>query len=284
MKENDQKIVDRVHDYEFEMLCKLDDVCRKYDITYYLEAGTLIGAVRHKDFIPWDDDIDIYFKRKDLKKLIAHKDELYPYILHVPNANEGFFWDFTARLMDYRVNLKKDDEEAKFYNNTNCQKLFMDLFIMDSYPGGFRGKLQVFELKLLYVLAMSRRYKMKYDAPNNPIARFALFLLIRFGRLIPFKSIFSMYDRISRRYNKTKGCKELILSNVSATFMSDSIYKKKFYRTRAELPVRGRNFFVPGDYDGSLRSYYGDYMQLPPEDKRFPDHIDSIGDVAFLDE
>ncbi len=93
-----------------------------------------------------------------------------------------------------------------------------------------------------------------------------------------------MYDRISRRYNKTKGCKELILSNVSATFISDSIYKKKFYRTRAELPVRGRNFFVPGDYDGSLRSYYGDYMQLPPEDKRFPDHIDSIGDVAFLDE
>ncbi len=281
MKERDQKIVDELHKYEFEMLCKLDDICRKYNITYYLEAGTLIGAVRHKDFVPWDDDIDIYFKRKDFEKFLQHEDEMAPYKLHVPKPEDGYFWDYTARMMDERVTLKKDDREARFYDHTHCQYLFIDLFVMDNFPGGLLGKLQVFELKLLYVLATSKRYKLTYDVPSNPIARFGVFVISRIGIFIPLRKLFSWYERISQRYKGSRKCKYYLLSNVSATYMSNSIYKKDWYKTRTELPVRGRNFYVPGDYDASLTSYYGDYMQLPPEKDRFPDHIDFFGDVTF---
>ena len=71
---------------------------------------------------------------------------------------------------------------------------------------------------------------------------------------------------------------------MAATYIDKSIYKKKWYKTRTELPVRGRNFYVPGEYQESLRSYYGDYMQLPPEEMRYPDHVESFDDVVFLDD
>ena len=284
MTEQEQKIVDKVHDYQFEMMCKLDDVCRRHDITYYLEGGTLIGAARHKDFVPWDDDIDIYIKRKDFEKLLKYKDELEPYFIHVPNPDDNSFWDFTSRIMYDRVLFKKNDAEARFYNHIHCQYLFFDFFIMDNFPGGLRGKLQVFELKLLYVLATSKRYKLKYWPPKNPISRLAVFILCRLGMYIPLEWLFKRYDKVSRRYNKKKNCEDFILSNASASFLADCIYKKKWYKTRTELPVRGRNFFVPGEYDESLRNYYGDYMQLPPEESRYPEHIENFEDVAFLNE
>ena len=282
MTEQEQKIVDRVHDYEFEMMCKLDDVCRRHNITFYLEGGTLIGAARHKDFVPWDDDIDIYIKRKDFEKLLKYKDELEPYFIHIPNPSDNGFWDFTSRIMYDKVLFKKNDAEAKFYNHIHCQYLFFDFFIMDNYPGGLRGKLQIFELKLLYVLATSRRYKLRYKKPDGVLSRVALAVLCRLGKFFPFPWIFKRYDKVSKRYNKTKGCKDFILSNAAVTFLSDCIYKKKWYKTRTELPVRGRNFFVPGEYDESLRNYYGDYMQLPPEEMRYPDHV-NFDDVQFPD-
>ncbi|MBO5609707.1 MAG: LicD family protein [Eubacterium sp.] len=281
MNEHQQRVVDKIHDYEYEMMCKFDDVCRKYDITYYLEGGTLIGAARHKDFVPWDDDIDIYIKRADFEKLLEHKYEFEPYFIHVPNGDENCFWDFTSRIMYDKVLFKKNDKEAMFYKHIHCQYLFFDFFIMDNFPGGFRGKLMVFKLKMLYALAMSRRYKLQYDKPKNPIARFGISAIAHIGMFFPMKHLYKTYDKISKRYNKKDNCEDYILSNASASFLSDCIYKKEWYKTRAELPIRDRKFFVPGDYDSSLRHYYGDYMQLPPEEDRMPIHVDEFDDVMF---
>lgn len=282
MTEKEQRIVDKIHDKEFEMLCKLDEACRKYNITYYLEAGTLIGAVRHHDFVPWDDDIDIYFKRKDFEKFLQHSDDLAPYFINVPKPEDGYFWDFTARVINPNVTLKKDGREARFYNHTNCQHLFIDLFVMDSHPGGLKGKLQKLELILIYILSMSRRYKMKFDAPSNPIVRFGMFVLSRMGKLMSFKWLFKRYDKVSRKYNgRGNSCEYYLLTNAAATFIPSSVYRKEWYKTRTELPVRDKKFYVPGNYKESLRNYYGDFMQLPPEEDRFPDHIKSINEVII---
>jgi len=281
MTEKEQRIVDRIHDKEFEMLCKLDEVCRKNNITYFLEAGTLIGAVRHKDFIPWDDDIDIYFKRKDFEKFLKLADELKPYRLHVPKAEDGYFWDYTSRIMNDNVWLKKNDKEAKFYDHNNCQHLFIDLFVMDKHPGGLKGKIQIAELDLLYVLAMSKRYKRKFDAPSNPVVRFGMFMISRIGCLFSLKTLYKRYEKVSRRYNNKSNCEYYLLTNAAATFLSSSVYRREWYKTRTELPVRDKKLFVPGDYDKSLRNYYGDYMQFPPEKDRFPDHIKHIDDVVI---
>ena len=282
MTEREQKIVDKIHEYEFEMLCKFDDVCRAHNITYFIDGGTLIGAVRHKDFVPWDDDIDIYIKRKDYEKLLQYRDELEPYFIHVPNPDDTSFWDFTDRLMDKRIKFKKDDKEARFYNHIHCQYLFFDLFIMDNMPNGwFSRKKHIFILKLLYVFATSRRYKMKYLPPKNPINKLAVTILCRIGMYIPLQKIFKWYNKEAQKYNKDKLCTSYLLSNASAFFISRCVYKKEWYRTKTELPIRGRNFYVPGKYDETLRNYYGDYMQLPPEEERYPEHIELFDDVMI---
>ena len=80
--------------------------------------------------------------------------------------------------------------------------VLFDFFIMDNFPGGFRGKLMVFKLKMLYALAMSRRYKLQYDKPKNPIARFGISAIAHIGMFFPMKHLYKTYDKISKRYNK----------------------------------------------------------------------------------
>ena len=116
----DQEIMNKIHDHGYQMLCKFDDVCRKNDIDYYLLYGTLLGAVRHHDFIPWDDDIDVCLTRENFERLLDHKEEFSPYFIHVPSEEDGFFWDYTARVMDDSVLLKKDSVETEFYHHMNC--------------------------------------------------------------------------------------------------------------------------------------------------------------------
>lgn len=281
MTEEQQKILEKIHDQEFKMLCKLDEVCRKHNIDYFLEAGTLIGAVRHKDFVPWDDDIDIYLKRQDFKKLMKYKEELAPYYINIPSSKDGYFWDFTARMINEDVSFKKDDKEAAFYKHMDCHYMFVDLFVMDTLGPGFKGRLQILEMKILYGLAMSRRYKIDYSDYDSFVSKAETFVLSSVGKLFSMKWIFKQYEKLARKYNKKGGSDNYLLSYAAATFLSDCVYKKKWYESTAELPVRDRKFLVPGDYDSSLRNYYGDYMQLPPEDKRVPDHVDSFDVVTF---
>lgn len=88
---SEQEIMKKLHDKSYEMLCRFDDICRKHGIKYCLVHGTLLGAVRHKDFIPWDDDIDIYISRENYNKLLEFRDEFKPYYIHEPNPEDRSF-------------------------------------------------------------------------------------------------------------------------------------------------------------------------------------------------
>ena len=70
MDEKTAKYMEKIHDANFDMLCEVDRICRKYDIKYYLHGGTFLGAVRHRDFIPWDDDVDIGFVRAEYERFL----------------------------------------------------------------------------------------------------------------------------------------------------------------------------------------------------------------------
>ena len=275
----EQAILDKVHDYHYDMLCKFDDVCRKHNIKYYLYYGSLIGMARHKDFIPWDDDVDIVITRKNLKKLVKYQDELSPFFVHTPSADEGFFFDFTSRIINPMVKLKKDDDETEYYNGMNCQNLFIDLFTLDSFPGGIKGKILLFRLKILYIFAMSRRYSKDYEAPKSIIARAGISLLRAIGKIVPLSVIFKRYNKLAKSYNG-KNCKFGFLSNAAIYFLDD-ITQKEWFRETDELPIRERMFPVPYAYDEIMRSIYGDYMQFPPEEDRKPVHIKNFDDIDF---
>ena len=119
--------LERIHELLFEMLVAIDELCEKHSITYFLDSGTLLGAVREKDFIPWDDDADISMKREDYEKFLAVANELpKPYRLVTPECYGGYFFDFTPRILNMDEPLREQIEmefPVRFLCKDDCRGL-----------------------------------------------------------------------------------------------------------------------------------------------------------------
>ena len=119
----------------FEMWEMFNDICKKNNITYYFAYGSAIGAVREHDFIPWDDDIDIWISRSQYELLrTVLNQQLDPRFKFVePNDYAPYIFDMIPHLIDTEVSRHKATEEDKIYNNLN-DKLTMDFYILDVAP------------------------------------------------------------------------------------------------------------------------------------------------------
>ena len=145
MKENDY--LNAVHDVSYRLLCSIEDFCKKKDIHYFLHGGTLLGAVRHKDFIPWDDDVDIVMPRASFEKFLRCAGEGLPQglMLDLPSKRSHYV-DFIPRIVDVKHPVNMGDKQ--YY-------VAADIFTADpvsKHPG-----LHLFTLKLIIGLAIGHR-------------------------------------------------------------------------------------------------------------------------------
>ena len=126
-----------VHQANLKMLKEIDRICRKYEIQYMLDAGTLLGAVRHKGFIPWDDDADVVFTRENYEQFARVVRKELPEgmeFLEPRQLGDGeAFYDFTPRLLYLNSQTHEDEEEMRFYGG-KLNHLWVDLFIQDTLP------------------------------------------------------------------------------------------------------------------------------------------------------
>lgn len=282
MTDGEQKTVDRIHDYLYELLCEFDKICRKYQITYFLDAGTLIGAVRHHDFVPWDDDADIYMETEDYRKFLKHADELPDrYTLHVPSPEDKAFWDFTPHISDKRISMNQNAVRSEYDGTGKKVYYLLDIFTLENTFEGSRGAFQRFELKMLYGMTMAWRPKIYYG-DYTLMQKAEVVILRNLGKLFSRKWIFRRYDRVSRRFSGYHRSDILYLSNAAASFLDQCIFRKEWYRSTTPVRIRNHTFPAAAGYDASLRKYYGDYMQLPPEENRVPGHLRDLGDITFL--
>ncbi|MBP5609252.1 MAG: LicD family protein [Lachnospiraceae bacterium] len=262
-----------IHEINYEILCEIDRVCEKNGIRYYLLAGTLLGALRHSDFIPWDDDVDIVFARDDYERFL----EVFPKEteredLKIVNYRDyPEFFDFISRLVDESVTIHNLKADRDYYNGRYSHP-GADLFVFDNVSSHFR--LQLFVLQIIYALAMGHRQYVDYDKYSG-IQKVGAYILPAIGKMIPFKKLAAMYEYVSSIGRHNSGGWFISNDQQKKPYWG-SIYPKKWFKRRVAGKIRGKDFPCPQGAKQELRMIYGDYMALPPEDKRYPEHFISM--------
>lgn len=258
--------VDELKQIQLDILLAFDKFCVENDIKYSLAAGSLIGAIRHKGFIPWDDDIDVYVMRKDYKKLVGIFPEKYigKYTLITMERNKK--WN--------RAYGKLCDDRTVYCEDANGISMEMgvaiDVFPIDDVPDDFaewtkynkRRKL----LRNMYTLKFIRINKGRSLVKN-------LFAIVSKVVLFPFS--FKLLARIMNWYSQIhngKGYKH-VYENCPGVYNTKNAWLKKDFAQVYYTEFEGCQVKIMVGYDDYLRTIYGDYMKLPPEEKRVSHHI-----------
>ncbi len=235
------------------MLCEFDRVCKVLKIPYFLFAGTLLGAVRHKGFIPWDDDLDIIMRREDYTRFL---DEA-PGVID----QEHFFLqrEFSDHWPMFFSKLRLNETTCleKYYpkDPLSHQGVYIDIFPCDNAYAGKLGRLlQFFCSKVVIAKGL---YAKGYIT-DSKLKK----LFMGICRLLP-KSIFHRIVRGPR------DCGDYVHSFLGgASKFSKSVYPVACFEETAQALFEAGRFPIPGQYDTLLKILYGDYMKLPSEEER----------------
>ena len=273
----DKENLKKAQDISLKILLEVDRICRENGIKYLMDSGTLLGAVRHKGFIPWDDDIDIAMTRENFERFkktapseLPHEMEL---ILPDEYRNGKAFYDFTPRIIYLKSRRHSDSDEMRFYDG-KLNHLWVDIFILDNISdSAVKDKLTRFKQKVIYGFAMPKRYKLDMSKYKG-IDRLKVSVLAAMGRCIDMRSIFKKQEALSIKYNSLK-TRSMYYSNYQPDYLHDTV-KREWSEEITELSFEGHMLMAPAGYDEVLKEIYGDYMQLPPIESRVPSHSDDI--------
>lgn len=260
--------LEQVQEIEFGVLKYIKEVCEVNGIQYYLAYGTLIGAARHRGFIPWDDDIDIMMPREDYHKLLLILEKKpHPFYKIISVDTDKRFQVPLAKMVDSRTILKQN------YDLIEPVPLgvYVDIFLLDGAGDDYNLALKHYDQAFkLY------RYWKKSRLKIFPSSMSKIKGLLRWIKNFPFIVRGSRYFmKQLTRHNTTFSYDE---SKYLATFETGSsdarkcIWEYSVFEPGTFLEFNDVYFQVPKDYDTVLKSEYGDYMVLPPEEKRVSHH------------
>ena len=242
---------------QLNILIKVDQFCREKNLRYSLGGGTLLGAVRHKGFIPWDDDIDIMMPRPDYDKFV--------------HSFNGYDEDLTCEA--YELNKNFMQLFAKVYNNKTFLKevslqnplgIFIDVFPIDGFANNKEAvynhvKTITFLRKLIQIKNLDNRLRWK-----RIIAKSLLFFV---PTPLLQKKIQSQIQKYSFEKSNYAGA-------TCGRYGVKECYPRHIFENYTTLPFEDKTFNVIKDYDYYLKGHYDDYMQLPPIKDRVKSHTE----------
>lgn len=261
MTQTSDQLQQQIWAAEQEILDVIHQVCTAHGLRYSLAYGTLIGAVRHKGFIPWDDDIDIMMPREDYEKLLAVWDQSAPkgYILQNTRTDSDFTQNFTKIRKDHTTFLQGEEERTKQYH----KGIFVDIFPGDRVPSGKIGR------KIQYIAcAVNLLYSRGHTSGSGGmIGKVERFLL-----KVPKEKYLVRRERAEKRIRSWNGNEALLYVFPNTIGCSRKIYPANLFEDMKTIEFNGKQYMCVADADTILRIEYGDYMQLPPEEERVWKH------------
>lgn len=261
----------KLWDIQLEILDVINQVCSENDLHYSLYAGSLLGAVRHHGFIPWDDDLDICMPREDYERFLnVWKDEEHPgYILQNKRNTPSFTQSFTKIRKDHTTFLQFDWEKGRYHTG-----IFVDIFPIDRMPVSSVEK-RLFQWQCLRYQLYTREF---IPPKASPVVKAVSSFFLKSASKEKRQKYLHNFEKKLLSLSGRKDLPEVAIES-TATFNKE--LPSDLTDSYVRLPFEGKNYQCFAKWDEYLTLKYGNYMQLPPESERVWKHNHLIMDFNF---
>lgn len=250
---------------EYELLKQFDAYCKRHGLTYCLCGGTLLGAVRHKGFIPWDDDVDLMMPRKDYERLRdLSRGEAVSDCLRVCYPGDagypyGFMKAVDTRTVVYERNITRDEQRTG---------LALDIFPLDRmYVSPWKNRLLLARVKFWIQVGKvgAGMVRAEKDSLKKRLRNLVMLLLRPVAACVPYEKAMARVDRIAAG---RRTLAPYILGNLGWPNQWKDMFPKEVFDIYVDLDFVADKFPCPAGYDAYLKQLYGDYMRIPKEGER----------------
>lgn len=249
-----------------DLLVEMDRICKKYNIPYYANSGTLLGAIRHKGIIPWDDDIDIMMYRSDYEKFckIAEKECTYPYFLQTEYTDRGSLRKHAILKNVTTTAILKSEQEQCFKFN---QSIGIDIFPVDAVVDDeilfHEQQLEAAALikKCERIAALTTRFTVHGNSKIKKVVKTVIHKL--FGQLIlkhfDYLETYREFEKCCAKYNHLQTEK---MSTLSFRFDACDFSYRDDFKSMKQVDFEFLTIPVCGNYDHALREIFGNYQEF----------------------
>lgn len=270
-REYDEETLKHLHDLELMILKDFSEICEEHNLTYYMYAGSLLGSIRHKGFIPWDDDLDVVMFRKDFEKF----KEIFPklssdkYDLLSNDTQEDYFYYF-AKLM-----IKNTRFEEEWINQLNFHiGINIDIFVLDDISDNkYSRKYQIMRSFLYNRLLITSNLKLDNLPFFSKLVSHSMYYILNLLNINTSNILNKSLKFLNKYADENSECVFDIAANANEY---PQIFKKSDFGKGIKVDFEDTQVNVPEKYDEILKSLYGDYMKLPPEEERYNHMADYI--------
>lgn len=274
---SEQVTLDQLHQVHLELIDELDRVCRKHNIRYFIDSGTLLGAVRHGAAIPWDDDADASMLRSEYEKFrkIVREElgEGFGFV-EPSDLGEKAVWDFVPCITKLDTRLFDETEEQVYYGQGINNHINLDIFILDDVSDSrLAYYFQYAMMILVYGMSMGHRYRLDMSTYSGA-SKVIVAVLSRIGKLFPAHTLIRWYDRICQWGTGKNSRKGQCFYGNNLFHLINTMYRKEWFAEDGAFTMSGHTYNGPKNYDAVLTRMYGDYMTPPPADQCVGDHAD----------
>ena len=251
-----------LREIQMDMASFVDEICRKHNLEYSLGGGTLLGAIRHGGYIPWDDDIDLGMLRPDYDRFMATFNGYNPRYRFSSAENDPESFTHFGKVFDTSTILYEPDEKGTRLS------VYVDIFPMDNAPLNVDEQKKILRRRDIYTVCNLGRKLPVFLKPT----RGGVFHVLA---VYAFRAVLRVFPRhwfVRKLVENARSCKDDTGLVGDFTGLRNAVYPAEYLRTVTAGEFEGKSYNLPAGWDGWLKALYGDYMTLPPETERVSTH------------